>query len=86
MIISQYPFFKIFNELCDEIFELFNKNQFQIPIEIQIYNIINFFPAPDDTGLKMTLILKEELNKIEFIGNQEEFLILVFKKNITLHN
>ena len=66
VIISQYPFFRIFNQLCEEILELFNKNQqqLQIPIEIQIYNIINFVPASINTGLKMTLIPREELIRL----------------------
>ena len=74
VIISQYPFFRIFNKLCSEILELFNKNQqqLQIPIEIQIYNIINFVPASIDTGLKMTLIPKEELNQIKFLKTQDD--------------
>ena len=75
VIISQYPFFRIFNQLCEEILELFNKNQqqLQIPIEIQIYNIINFVPASINTGLKMTLIPREELNQINYIKNQDDF-------------
>jgi len=75
VIISQYPFFRIFNQLSEEILELFNNNQqqLQIPIEIQIYNIINFVPASINTGLKMTLIPKEELNQIKFLNNQDDF-------------
>ena len=75
VIISQYPFFRIFNELCNEILELFIKNeqQLQIPIEIQIYNIINFVPASIDTGLKITLVPKEELNQIKYLKNQDDF-------------
>ena len=74
VIISQYPFFRIFYNLCEEILELFNKNkQLQIPIEIQIYNIINFTPAPIDMGLKMTLIPKQDLNRIITYKNQDDF-------------
>ena len=74
VIISQYPFFKIFNNLCEEILELFNKNQqLQIPIEIQIYNIINFVPASVDIGLKMTFIPKQDLYLISCLKNQDEF-------------
>ena len=66
VIISQYPLFNIFNKLCEEIKELFISNQqLQIPIEIQIYNIINFVPASIDTGLKMTLIPKLEYLKLK---------------------
>ena len=76
VIISQYPFFNIFNKLCEEIKELFiNNQQLQIPIEIQIYNIINFVPAPIDTGLKMTLIPKLELSRIDALKDQDEFFL-----------
>ena len=77
VIISQYPLFNIFNKLCEEIKELFISNQqLQIPIEIQIYNIINFVPASIDTGLKMTLIPKLELSQIKALKNQDEFFLL----------
>ena len=73
VIISQYPFYNIFNNLCEEIKELFMNQQLQIPIEIQIYNIINFTPATIDTGLKMTLIPKEELLLIKNMKDQDTF-------------
>ena len=73
VIISQYPLFNIFNKLCKEIKELFNNQQLQIPIEIQIYNIINYVPASIESGLKMTLIPKLELSQINLLKNQDEF-------------
>ena len=73
VIISQYPFYNIFNELCVEIKELFINPHLQIPIEIQIYNIINFVPASIDTGMKMTLIPKQELYQINQIKTQDDF-------------
>ena len=73
VIISQYPFYSIFNRLCEEIKELFNNPHLQIPIEIQIYNIINFVPASMDTGMKMTLIPKQELFQLKLFKNQDDF-------------
>ena len=73
VIISQYPFYNIFNELCIEIKELFINPHLQIPIEIQIYNIINYVPASIDTGMKMTLIPKQELYQINQIKTQDDF-------------
>ena len=78
VLISQYPFYYVFTKLCDEIKDLFNNPQLQIPIEIQIYNIINYVPAPIDTGIKMTLIPKHELFLINTMKNQDEF----FETNI----
>ena len=73
VIISQYPFFSIFNRLCNEIKELFDSQNLEIPIEIQIYNIINFVPAPVDTGLKLTFIPKQELKIINYLKDQDNF-------------
>ena len=78
VIISQYPLFNIFTKLCEEIKDLFTNQQLQIPIEIQIYNIINYVPASIDTGLKMTLIPKHELLHINTFKSQDEF----FETNI----
>ena len=73
VIISQYPFFSTFNRLCNEIKELFYSQNLEIPIEIQIYNIINFVPAPIDTGLKLTFIPKQELKIINYLKDQDNF-------------
>ena len=80
VIISQYPFYNIFNKLCDEIKELFINPHLQIPIEIQIYNIINFVPASIDTGMKMTLIPKQELYQINQMKTQDDFFF--FEKQV----
>ena len=65
VVISQYPFFSIFNNLCKEVRKLYSNEQLQIPIEIQIYNIVNFVPAPINSSMKMTLVPAEELFEIE---------------------
>ena len=72
VIISQYPYFKMFSQLSNEIESQFYLNE-QIPLEIQIYNIINFVQAPIDTGLKYVLIPEQELNIIKAFKNQEKF-------------
>ena len=76
VIISQYPFFNIFNHLCKEVKKLYNNEQLQIPIEIQIYNIVNFVPAPINSNMKMTLIPGEELFEINRCKTKEEFIAL----------
>ena len=76
VIISQYPFFNIFNHLCKEVRKLYNNEQLQIPIEIQLYNIVNFVPAPINSNMKMTLIPGEELFEINRCKNKEEFINL----------
>ena len=76
VVISQYPFFSIFNTLCKEVRKLYSNEQLQIPIEIQIYNIVNFVPAPINSSMKMTLIPGEELFEINRCKTKEEFFNL----------
>ncbi len=73
VIISQYPLFNIFNHLCLEVRKLYSNDQLQIPIEIQLYNIVNFVPAPINSSMKMTLIPSEELFEINRCKNNDEF-------------
>ena len=63
----------MFHNLCKEIKRLYSNEQLQIPIEIQLYNIVNFVPAPIDSSMKMTLIPAEELFEINRIKSQEDF-------------
>ena len=44
-IISEFPFFNNYYILCKQLYELFNEN-IGIPIEVILYNIINFTPSP----------------------------------------
>ena len=74
VIISQYPFFNIFNTLCKEIKKLYSIDQLQIPIEIQLFNIVNFVPAPVNSSMKMTLIPGEELFEINKCKDKEDFI------------
>ena len=77
VIISQYPYFNIFNHLCKEVKKLYGNEQLQIPIEIQLYNIVNFVPAPVNSSMKMTLIPEEELFEINNkCKNKEDFFNL----------
>ena len=45
VIISQYPFFNTFKSFCTDFLHQFKNKLLQIPLEIHIYNIINFVPA-----------------------------------------
>ena len=76
VVISQYPYFKIFNQLCKEIKKLYSNNQIQIPIEIQLYNIVNFVPAPVNSSMEMVLFPGEDLFEINKCKEQEEFFNL----------
>ena len=45
-IISEFPYFNSYYRLCKQIVQLFQNNKNEIPLEILIYNIINFCPSP----------------------------------------
>jgi hypothetical protein len=64
VIISQYPFFNTYKSICMELLNQFKNKSLQIPIEIQLYNIINFINAPIDSGIIMTLFPSNELSEI----------------------
>ena len=45
-IISEFPYFNSYYRLCKQIIQLFQNNKNEIPLEILLYNIINFCPSP----------------------------------------
>ena len=45
-IISEYPFYNSFYLLCNQIKNLYNEKKLEVPLEIIIYNIINFTLSP----------------------------------------
>ena len=45
-IISEFPYFNSYYKLCKQIIQLFQFNKNEIPLEILIYNIINFCLSP----------------------------------------
>ena len=64
VVISQYPFFNTFKSICMELLNQFKNKLIQIPLEIQLYNIINFIPSPIDSDISMTLFPSNELAEI----------------------
>ena len=63
-IVSQYYYFTFFEYICKNLYVLMkNKDIESIPVEITIYNIINFIPSPMNYSLNLDLfsyILKTE--------------------------
>ena len=45
-IISQYSYFSFSYYICNNLYNSFLKNNEQMPIEIIIYNLVNFIPSP----------------------------------------
>ena len=53
-IISEYPFYYSFNQLCNQIYAL-SKKPIEIPLEIILYNIVNFIPSPFNYNILINL-------------------------------
>jgi len=54
-IISEYPFYNSFYQLCKQIEFLFNCNEIRIPLEIILYNLINLTPSPLNSDVFLSL-------------------------------
>ena len=61
-IISKYQYYKVFHEICIDIYGIYKSPKVQIPLEIQIYNIINYTPSPNDAQLQLYLFPYQEFN------------------------
>ena len=84
VIISQYQFYSTYYQICKEIHNLFYSNNNQIPIELQLYNIINFIPVPIGKRLDLTLFPFYELSNINKCQCNEEFISLDEQKIYSL--
>ena len=54
-IISQNYYFSFFDYICKNIYSLLNNRVNNIPIEITVYNIVNFIPSPINYSLHLDL-------------------------------
>ena len=84
VIVSKYHFYSTFYQICQEIHNLFFSYTIQIPIELQLYNIINFVPVPIGKRLDMTLFPFYELSAINKCECNEEFISLDEQKIYSL--
>ena len=65
-IISQYPFFNTFFLICKNMHNLIVTNSNKIPLEILVYNIVNYIPSPMNSNLELYLFGNEnETSKIQ---------------------
>ncbi len=66
VFISQYSYFKFFSYLSQNIiYRIKNNINFEIPLEIQIYNIVNFTPCPISCDLQLDLLVNCDLLNIK---------------------
>ena len=68
--ISQYSYYYACHKICKYIHEQFLRDNIEIPLEIQIYNIINFLPCPVNSNLELSIYA---LNGILNCKTLEEF-------------
>ena len=84
VIISQYQCFKLFNELCNEIYKQFFIPEIEIPLEIQIYNILNFIPISIYSKESFIFFCYHTLSEYSLKNNENEFLLLPNQKIIQI--
>ena len=53
IILSEYPYFYQFNEICKNIYNNIKKEDDEIPIDIIIYNTIKFIPSPINKSINL---------------------------------
>ena len=71
VFISQYSYFKFFSYLSQNIlFRIRNLLYFEIPLEIQLYNIINFTPSPLRCDFQMELLANIDLVTLKKIPDK----------------
>ena len=70
VIISQYNYFYAFHNICKYIHQQFLRDNIEIPLEIQIYNIVNFLPCPLNNKLELSIFA---LNGVLNCKTIEEF-------------
>ena len=66
-IISQYYYFSIFEYICRNVYKIFENHNNKIPLEIIVYNIVNFIPSPMNNSIQLYLfsqVLDEDAKKI----------------------
>ena len=84
VFVSQYSYFKYFSFLSQSILFRLKKNlYFEIPLEIQIYNIINFTPSPINCDIQLELLANVDLVSLKNKTNQE---LCVYIKNKDVEN
>jgi len=59
-IISQYPYFSIFNQINKEIHSVF-ENKTEVPVEVLVHNLVYVLPSPIDYSIVFNILNKEIL-------------------------
>ena len=54
-IISQFPFFNTFNIICNNLYNIYSQKNNNIPLELNVYNILNYIPSPINYNLCLSI-------------------------------
>ena len=65
VILSEYPFFYHFNEMCKNILIQMKKENDEIPIDIILYNIIKYCPSPINKTINLSFGAQLNINMNE---------------------
>ena len=74
IFISEYPFFKLFKNISEEILIQYKNEKLEIPIEIQLFNILNFLPNSLKNTINFNLFQELNLKDNNNIINNESNL------------
>ena len=84
VIISQYNYFYTFHKICENLHKQFLSDNIEIPIELQIYNLVNFIPCPLDNKLELIIFPDKELSSIVKCKEFDEYKKLNDINNILI--
>ena len=77
-IVSEFPYYNSFCELCRQIKNLYSYPKIEVPIEIMLYNIINNTPSPINSDVILSI---KPFNFIIDEKNKKKISIIPERKN-----
>ncbi len=81
VILSQYNYFYAFHKICEYLHKQYLSDKIEIPLEIQIYNIVNYIPCPLDNNLELNIFPNTDLSSIVKCNNLDEYKKLSTSKD-----
>ena len=81
VILSEFPYFYQFNEICKHIYFQMKKEDDEIPIEIIIYNTVKFVPSPINKSINLFFGNQFGVTQNDINNNIEELLFNINLKS-----
>ena len=63
VILSEYPYFYHYNEICKNIYSQMKKENEEIPIDIILYNLIKYCPSPINKSINLSFGAQLSVNQ-----------------------